>query len=101
MNIVDQDGSLKKKQRQTRRETKLKEKELLKPLVTCSEYPTSDQIRLEKHWEMNGIRIRLINIYLIISIIKTITMNKFNNFTLNKIKNFLKFHYIKNKWHFS
>ncbi|CAG8685931.1 5122_t:CDS:1, partial [Funneliformis caledonium] len=59
-NIVDQDEPPKKKQRQTRRETKLEEKELLEPLVTCSEYPTSDQINqvgeaLGNEWDKNRI----------------------------------------------
>ncbi|CAG8578887.1 67_t:CDS:2 [Funneliformis caledonium] len=59
-NIVDQDGSPKKKQRQTHHETKLEEKELLELLVTYSEYPTSDQINqvgetLGNEWDKNQI----------------------------------------------
>lgn len=58
MNVVDQDEPPKKKQRQTRRETKPEEKKLLEPLVTCSEYPTSDQINqvieaLGNEWDKN------------------------------------------------
>ncbi|CAG8578649.1 15099_t:CDS:2, partial [Funneliformis caledonium] len=59
-NIVDQDGPPKKKQRQTRRETKLEEKEFLELLVTCFEYSTSDQINqigeaLGNEWDKNQI----------------------------------------------
>ncbi|CAI2198948.1 12270_t:CDS:1, partial [Funneliformis geosporum] len=58
--MVDQDGTPKKKQRQARRETKLKEKKLLEPFVTCLEYLTSDQIDQVKEvlgnkWDKNQI----------------------------------------------
>lgn len=85
MNVVDQDGPPKKKQRQTRCETQPEEKKLLEPLVTCSEYPTSDQINqvieaLGNEWDKN-------RIYQYISRHrrkKIIAMNKINYFILNK-----------------
>ncbi len=59
-NVVDQDGPPKKKQRKTRRKTKPEEKRLLEPLVTCSEYPTNEQLNqveeaLGNEWDKNRI----------------------------------------------
>jgi hypothetical protein len=59
-NLVNQSEPPRKKQRQTRRETKPEEKKLLEPLITCPEYPTSNQLdqvkeALGDEWDKNRI----------------------------------------------
>ncbi|EXX66270.1 hypothetical protein RirG_125420 [Rhizophagus irregularis DAOM 197198w] len=58
--IIDKDGPLIKKPRQSHHKTKPKEKSLLEPLVTCSEYPNDEQIEqvrelLGNEWDKDRI----------------------------------------------